>query len=195
MYKISTLFLSIPFLLSSLPTYAQVSPQFNSVGEGLSSGHYRTGRQAINSFAKTVGAIYLAEINVPGEVIIIEDDAPDGPGLPPGGHTGSPPTGGGSDGGAGEPGGGGDSGGIPSDKSPKKPFKKTFKPTPGGKCTADSSIDGDIVVIARGRYSKLPGDIWYCSGRDGFSDSEKSIQCQPEGTPIDKQHCNNGWPL
>jgi hypothetical protein len=79
--------------------------------------HYRTGNRATDPTAHTVATIRPAEINVPGEVIIIEDDPPWSP--PPwGGHTGPGPSSGGDDTGAGEPGGGGGDGGSPSTKDP-----------------------------------------------------------------------------
>jgi hypothetical protein len=81
------------------------------------SRHYRTGNRATHPTAHPVAAIRPAEIDVPGEVIIIEDDLPWSP--PPwGGHTGPGPSSGGGDTGTGEPGGGGGEGGIPSTKDP-----------------------------------------------------------------------------
>lgn len=82
------------------------------------SRHYRTSYRVLDRHRNTVGAIRLAEINVPGEVIEIEDDAPwSQPSW--GGHTGpgttSPPP----ETGGGEPGGGGADGGTPSDTKPK----------------------------------------------------------------------------
>jgi hypothetical protein len=82
-------------------------------------GHYRTSTRARNLSAHAMGTIRPSEIDVPGEVIEIEDDAP---WSPPswGGHTGpgttSPPP----ETGGGEPGGGG---GVPSktDPDPDKP--------------------------------------------------------------------------
>lgn len=76
-------------------------------------GHYRTSTRTPGPSAHAVGTIRLSEINVPGEVIEIEDDAP---WSPPswGGHTGpgttSPPP----ETGGGEPGGGGGSEGGPT---------------------------------------------------------------------------------
>jgi len=77
-------------------------------------GHYRTTTRAPGLSAHPVDTIRLSEINVPGEVIEIEDDAP---WSPPswGGHAGpgttSPPP----ETGGGEPGGGGE----PADSPPK----------------------------------------------------------------------------
>jgi hypothetical protein len=77
-------------------------------------GHYRTSTCAPGLPAHTMGTIRPSEINVPGEVIEIEDDAP---WSPPswGGHTGpgttSPPP----ETGGGEPGGGSDGGTTPED--------------------------------------------------------------------------------
>src|SRR5262249_29141812 len=79
------------------------------------SRHYRTRYHALDRLGHTAGTIRLSEIDVPGEVIEIEDDAP---WSPPswGGHTGPGPTGGGETG-SGEPGGGGD-GGTPTGTDP-----------------------------------------------------------------------------
>ena len=86
------------------------------------SGHYRTGNRAINPPGHTMGTIRPSEIDVPGEVIEIEDDAP---WSPPswGGHTGPGTSGGGAgETGGGEPGGG--DGGIPSKTDPNdKPVR------------------------------------------------------------------------
>src|SRR5262245_36077105 len=84
------------------------------------SGHYRTGNRAINLLAHERRALRLSAIDVPGEVIEIEDDAP---WTPPswGGHTG-PGTVGSSEEGGGGPGGGG-GGTEPSDKPPVDPNK------------------------------------------------------------------------
>jgi hypothetical protein len=88
------------------------------------AGHYRTCVDASNRRADRMRMIRLSAIDVPGEVIEIEDDAP---WSPPswGGHTGP-----GSSGGSGETGGegggpGGGDGGIPSTTDPKD------KPAPG----------------------------------------------------------------
>ena len=100
-------------------------PGFSAAASLYRTGaHYRTGDRAIHLPAHTTGTIHLSEIDVPGEVIIIEDDAP---WSPPswGGHTG-PGTSGGGDGdtGGGEPGGGGD--GTPSKADPNdKPLPKS----------------------------------------------------------------------
>ena len=77
-------------------------------------GRYRTSTRARSLSAHAMGTVRLSEINVPGEVIEIEDDAP---WSPPswGGHTGpgttSPPP----ETGGGEPGGGSDGGATPED--------------------------------------------------------------------------------
>ena len=74
-------------------------------------GHYRTSTRPPGLPAHAVGTIRLSEIDVPGEVIEIEDDAP---WSPPswGGHTGpgttSPPP----------ETGGGEPGGVPSKTDP-----------------------------------------------------------------------------
>jgi hypothetical protein len=93
------------------------------------SRHYRTGNRATHPTAHPVATIRPAEIDVPGEVIIIEDDSPWWP--PPwGGHTGPGPSGGGSGGtGAGEPGGGsGGDGGIPPHADPDESSLHTCTP-------------------------------------------------------------------
>jgi len=82
-------------------------------------GHYRTSYRALGPPGHAMGTIRLSEIDVPGEVIEIEDDAPWWP-APWGGHTGpGTTTTGGGDPGGGEPGGGG--GGTPSGTNPKGP--------------------------------------------------------------------------
>jgi hypothetical protein len=83
------------------------------------SRHYRTSYRALDSLGHTVRTIRPSEIDVPGEVIEIEDDAP---WSPPswGGHTGPGTTGGGAgEPGSGEPGGGGGDGGSPSKTDPE----------------------------------------------------------------------------
>ena len=81
------------------------------------SRHYRTSYRALDLPGHTVGAIRPSEIDVPGEVIEIEDEAP---WSPPswGGHAGPGTTGGGGEPGSGEPGGGGGDGGTPSKTDP-----------------------------------------------------------------------------
>src|SRR5215831_9932346 len=80
------------------------------------SRHYRTSYHTRDLPGHAAGTISPSEINVPGEVIEIEDDAP---WSPPswGGHTGPGTTTGGGETGSGEPGGGGD-GGTPSKTDP-----------------------------------------------------------------------------
>jgi len=81
------------------------------------SRHYWTSYRAPDPHRNTVGTIRPSEIDVPGEVIEIEDDAP---WSPPswGGHTGPGTTTTGETG-SGEPGGGGGGGGgIPSKADP-----------------------------------------------------------------------------
>lgn len=84
------------------------------------SGHYRTG--AVDPPRHTAGTMRLSTIDVPGEVIEIEDDAP---WSPPswGGHTGPGPTGGAAD----DTGSGGGGGGS-AEESSKDP---NDKPLPG----------------------------------------------------------------
>ena len=82
------------------------------------SRHYRASYRAPGPPGNTVGTIRPSEIDVPGEVIEIEDDAP---WSPPswGGHTGPGTTTTTGETGSGEPGGGGGGGGgIPSKTDP-----------------------------------------------------------------------------
>ena len=93
------------------------------------SGHYRTDKRAINLRVQQMGTMRLSAIDVPGEVIEIEDDAP---WSPPswGGHTGP-----GSSGPPSEPGGGGgDAGGESSSGEP--PEKPPVRDKHGRGCTA-----------------------------------------------------------
>ena len=83
-------------------------------------GHYRTSYRALGLPGHAMGTIRLSEIDVPGEVIEIEDDAP-WP-SPWGGHTGpGTTTTTGGEPGSGEPGGGGGGadGGTPSTYDPE----------------------------------------------------------------------------
>jgi len=61
------------------------------------SGHYQTGRHAINSLTQMIGTIHVAATNVGGETIVIVEKWPPDPWTPPSweGHgTGVPvPTG------------------------------------------------------------------------------------------------------
>jgi len=84
------------------------------------AGHYRTCAAASNRPADHRGTIRLAAIDVPGEVIEIEDDAP---WSPPswGGHTGPGSSGGSGETGNSEGGPGGGDGGIPSTDPYDKP--------------------------------------------------------------------------
>ena len=96
----------------TLPAFTGESSLYNT------NRHYRTSYRAPGPPGQTVGTIRLSEIDVPGEVIEIEDDAPWSP--PPwGGHTGPGTTGGTGETGSGEPGGGGGGdGGTPSKTDP-----------------------------------------------------------------------------
>src|SRR5215475_564033 len=109
-------------------------------------GHYRTSTRARNLSAHAMGTIRPSEIDVPGEVIEIEDDAPWSP--PPwGGHTGpgttSPPP----ETGGGEPGGGSDGGTTPEDSGGNSlPFSRGCSvdqdQSPAGKsCLGQFDID------------------------------------------------------
>lgn len=144
------------------------------------SGHYRTGQRAINLPAQHMGTMRLSAIDVPGEVIIIEDDAP---WSPPswGGHTG-PGTGGGSGetgGGGGAAGGGGD-GGIPSKTDPND------KPLPGQHgCSANQIqseaaqpchklIDNDLLSGAKNSH------YFECTGKRKGKVVHPKMQCCQE---------------
>jgi hypothetical protein len=84
------------------------------------SGHYQAGRSAINLRAQFIGTIHPAVIIAPGEVIVIEGEAPSGPGLTPGGYTGpGMPIGGGANGGGGGAAGG--SMGMGTERPPRPP--------------------------------------------------------------------------
>ena len=95
-------------------------PEFTAAASLYKTGgHYRAGNRAINRRAQLPGTMRLAAMDVPGEVIEIEDDAP---WWPPswGGHTGPGASGGSSETGGS---GGGASGGTkpPPKKPPNKP--------------------------------------------------------------------------
>ena len=125
------------------------------------SGHYRTGQRPINLPAQHMGTLRLSAIDVPGEVIIIEDDAP---WSPPswGGHTGPGTSGGAGDTGGGEPGAGGD-GGIPSKTPHKPPIVKRYSPKKGQPCWVEQTdTSGHITVLMNGKYSVNDEDRWIC---------------------------------
>jgi len=126
------------------------------------SRHYRTSYHALDLPGHTV-AIRPSEIDVPGEVIEIEDDAP---WSPPswGGHTGpgttSPPP----ETGGGEPGGGSDGGTTPEDSGGNSlPFSRGCSvdqdQSPAGKsCLGQFDIDVANGVPRRYRhYLKCTG--------------------------------------
>lgn len=100
------------------------------------------------------------------------------PGAPGESGEGGEPRSGGKPGGGGKP---------PKDK-PKKPPR--FNPTEGGTCYADEMRGDKNVFVPNGKYTRLPGDIWFCCDQQS---PRECIQCQPEGGPITR--CADGWPL
>jgi hypothetical protein len=132
-------------------------------------GHYRTTTRPPNLSAHTMGTIRLSEIDVPGEVIEIEDDAP---WSPPswGGHTGPGTTGGGEPG-SGEPGGGGAGGGTPSDTNPKGPpdspgcSTRQVQSAPAGPCIHQRESDL-MNGVKSPHYLRCTGEkMQCCQGR------------------------------
>jgi hypothetical protein len=183
-------------------------PKFTAVAALYqTSGQYRTGRRsdAIHVAARMTEAIHPArdviEVHgcAPGSYLVEHSDGTWECWSNPDPWWGSDGDGGGSPGAGGEPFGdkpprGG--GGKPPKDKPKKSPKRQFKPTIGGKCKGDGVVDGKIVVIDKGNYEKLPGDIWHCCGRTTLEPNDSSIHCplcKPEGTPIDEQNCSDGW--
>jgi len=145
------------------------------------SRHYRTRYHALDRLGRTAGTIRLSEIDVPGEVIEIEDDAP---WSPPswGGHTGPGPTGGGGETGSGEPGGGGGDGGTPAGTDPDD------KPQPGLRGCSARQIQSDA---ARPCQKLIEDDLIHgvknrhfmkCTGtRQGNVEHPKMQCCQQHG--------------
>ena len=107
------------------------------------SGHYRTGRQAINSPTKMIGPIHLAVIDVPGETVVIVEKWPPDPWEPPwigGTGPGTPvPSPGGSEGGGGGPGGGVGGSPMTPPKKPPRPVPPAPPPLNDG-CTYDQRV-------------------------------------------------------
>ena len=145
------------------------------------SRHYRASYRALDPNRNTVDVIRPAEINVPGEVIEIEDDAP---WSPPswGGHTGPGTTTGGGETGSGEPGGGGGDGSTPSKTDPND------KPQTGlHGCSANqimsnaakpcqAKVDSDLM------YGVKPPHYMRCTGnRRGNVAHPKMECCQKQG--------------
>lgn len=160
------------------------------------NGQYRTGKNmsGIQLPAQSIGMVYPAR----DEVIVLHSCPPGwsdiGGSCWPDPLTEQGGSGGGGSSGSGAvdedsgPGGGdsGEADGVPSKKPPIIP---RYKPTVGGRCRADElRKDGSAVFVARGTYTKLPGDIWFCC--DSKSTNE-CIQCPPEGDPATR--CANGW--
>jgi hypothetical protein len=149
-------------------------------------GHYRSCAAASNPPADHRRTIRLAAIDVPGEVIEIEDDAP---WSPPswGGHTGPGSSGGPGDTGGSEGGPGGGDGGIPQET--KDPPKPRFKPTKDGPCNASVLYGPDI---RQGRLVRpaQPGPLWACCGKNAKDGNAACVGCQASG--LDGR-CHNGW--
>jgi hypothetical protein len=149
------------------------------------SGHYRTYVDASGRPADHMGTVCLSAIDVPGEVIEIEDDAP---WMPPswGGHTGPGSSGGSGETGPGGGGPGGGDGGIPETKDPPRPH---FKPTKDGPCNAFVLYGPDI---RKGRLIRRaqPGPLWECCGKNAKNGTAACVGCQPSGTD---GRCQNGW--
>jgi hypothetical protein len=175
----------------------------------VSSGHYRTGEQALSSFRemnRLRPAVGRGE--VPPDVIGHEVINVVGYICPPGWTdlgggacwppplTESPSGGGESPGTPGVPVEGGPPGpgvgGPPEWPEPqqKPPKKRRFNPTEGGKCYADEIRGDKAIFVPKGKYTRLPGDIWFCCDP---KPPNECIQCQPEGK--DDGACANGWPL
>jgi hypothetical protein len=148
------------------------------------AGHYRTCVDASNRRADRMRMIRLSAIDVPGEVIEIEDDAP---WSPPswGGHTGP-----GSGGGSGETGGdgggpGGGDGGIPETENPPSPH---FTPVKNKPCHGLGFHGPDI---REGRYRPPKGgEAWRCCGINADTGHAACLECQTNG---DDGRCHNGW--
>jgi hypothetical protein len=150
--------------------YAGNLPAFTAEASLYStSGHYRASYRAPGLPGHTIGTIRLSEIDVPGEVIEIEDDAPWWP-APWGGHTGPGTTGGGEPG-SGEPGGGGAGGGTPSDTNPKGPpdspgcSTRQVQSAPAGPCIHQRESDL-MNGVKSPHYLRCTGEkMQCCQGR------------------------------
>ena len=147
--------------ISPLPGFTAAASLYQS------SAHYRTGTRATNLRRHQPGTVRLSAIDVPGEVIEIEDDAP---WSPPswGGHTGPGTSGGSSETGGGS---GGASGGTEPPKKPPKPPQKKFKPNTDKPCYIEVSAESEGVTITetflgKGSYLKSsfppPKGSWHC---------------------------------
>jgi hypothetical protein len=138
--------------------------------------HYRTHTRTLRLSAPRTGTIRLSEIDVPGEVIEIEDDAPFFP--PPwGGHTGPGPSGGsGGDPDGGGPGGGGaDSQGEDTKPPPQKCHQAKDRIEIQGVQWRKQCPEEQI-------YSCCKKKADNCSEQCGSSGSSASIQCKNECT-------------
>jgi hypothetical protein len=156
----------------------------------VTRGHYRTCVDASSRPADHPGTICLSAIDVPGEVIEIEDDAP---WSPPswGGHTGPGPSGGSGETGPGGGGPGGGDGGIPETKDPPRP---RFTPGKDEPCHAFSfdGPKGQAVDIRTGHYRPPTRrtKTWACCGKNAETGKAACQPCQPSG---DEGRCHNGW--
>jgi hypothetical protein len=149
-------------------------------------GQYRTCVDGSGRPTGHMGTIRLSAIDVPGEVIEIEDDAP---WSPPswGGHTGPGSSGGSGETGPGGGGPGGGDGGMPQDT--KNPPRPRFKPRKDGPCNAFVLYGPDI---REGRLIRpaQPGPLWACCGKNAKDRNVACVGCQPSG---DDGRCHNGW--
>jgi hypothetical protein len=155
------------------------------------SGHYRTYVDASSRPAGHAGTILLSAIDVPGEVIEIEDDAP---WSPPswGGHTGPGSSGGSGETGPGGGGPGGGDGGIPETKGP--PDFNTYHPHKGSPCSAENLglTKGPKVDIRVGKYyPDAAAGSYQCCGKNHIDGNRACLGCQRKGSG---GPCHNGWP-
>jgi hypothetical protein len=159
--------------------------------------HYRTSNRGINLRTQQMGSVHLAVMDVPGEVIIIEDDiGDDTPWFPPsgGGHTAPGTSGGGSS----EPGGGGgggeSSGGKPPPKRPPKGRKYT--PKQDRPCWVErSETSGDVTVIdifMDGKYFLSTDGQWLCDSDAKNAYCNKTYKDYPKKGETTVLRCYNG---
>jgi hypothetical protein len=139
-------------------------------------GHYRTCVDASGRPAGDLGTIRLSAIDVPGEVIEIEDDAP---WSPPswGGHTG-PGSGGGSGDTGGDGGGpGGGDGGIPSKTDPNdKPAPHLHGCSPN-QIMSDAAAPCLDLVESDLMHGVKPPHYMRCTGERKGSVVHPMMQC------------------
>jgi hypothetical protein len=169
----------------------------------IASRHYRTREHALSLFRETnrlrpaMERPEVPPITVPGETIPVHSCLPGwqefgGICWPP--PQTEPPSGGGGHPGIPAPGEGGEpspgpGGGQPPEKpDPHQTPKNRFRPTEGGKCFADEMRGNKAIFVPKGKYTRLPGDIWFCCDP---KPPKECIQCQ--GVGIDDGACTNGW--